>query len=267
MQIHGIKQDTRTVQDVPFQVSNDHWRHRAFIEAIEVRQGVYQAANAKPEMAAGAPIPGKDEKPLPEHVLPTWRTAEIVITFRHENRVYIHRQNNQYPADKDPKVANKARMFNERFATIVDAFMGQGWSGKNLAIVEVKEGGYKLSHPAAAEWTFTDSFGYVTALVNVAMIANEGRPFYINSNNEPIQVVIKLVRQNYGSNPNYLTLFANGNFIERIMPEQRVSLIQKHPTDVFDLIPQRAGNGPAIGGTSTGAPASQPAAGDWPDDI
>ena len=108
MKIHGIGQDTRTVQDVPFQVSAEHWRHPAFIESIEVKQGVFSANNAKPELAAGAPVPGKDEKPLPEHVLPDWRTAEVVFTFRHTNKIYVHRQNNQYPAAKDPKEANKA---------------------------------------------------------------------------------------------------------------------------------------------------------------
>lgn len=272
--ISGITTETRTTQKVNFPVSEEKWKHKAIFVSFEYAVAAYSANNVKPELLPDAPLPEKGQKPAAEHVKPNYRSPGVKFEITSPDGFFSHTEYLSHPcayeAKDQTKFANKARMFNERLATIVDCFMGQGWSANNLGIKAAKESGkLQLKSPLAAEFPPFDGDDlemFVQQMAAVLQIANEGKPFYNSVTGEPIVVVIKLVRQNYGSQPNYLTLFANGNWIERYNPQATLSIIQKHPKDVFDLIPEKPNT---VAGLMTGTPAAPTSAGNdaWPDDL
>lgn len=269
--ITGITEDTRTVQKVQFPVSEEKWRHKAIIASAEFSLNAYTANNVKPELLPDAPLPEKGQKPEALHVKPAYRVPGIKFELTSPDGFYSHTETLSHPcayeATKDAtKYGNKVRMFNERLATIVETFMGAGWAAANLGIVGTKEG-LKLKSPLAADFppfSEDDIVLYVQQIAAVLAIANEGKLFSVSVSGEPILVTVKLTRNNYGSNPNYLTLFSNGNWIERFNPQATLSLIQKHPKDVFDLIPEK----PATAGGFTPPTATTTANADaWPDEV
>lgn len=166
----------------------------------------------------------------------------------------------------DPKAQSKMQSVNGRIVHFWNELTGSNSASQYLAMAKLEADNPELLISKA---TSTSEYfvGYFTAIAHAFNTAKGGSPVFKNKEGVALPVRFKVVRANYGRQPNQLQM-PLGNVLERIV-EGKPSILAVKAGEKYELIETGAKANPlGLPGISTpGASAGAAASDAWPSDI